>query len=831
MFLGRKFYIVLIITILFVSSNFGQTESFSINGKTTDPNGAIISNTTVVLRNMANGTEQITQTDNEGSYAFQSIIAGKYRVSANSAGFSTVSKEINVKDGNNLIVDFLLSVGDIGESVTVTATRTQVSTSDTAVSVSVLDRAELERKNVNTIGDAFRNLPGVSTVNEGSFQVRPRIRGLDSNRILVLVDGERLNNARTSTSQSGIELGLIGTEQIETLEVVRGSGSVLYGTDALGGTVNIITKDAPRRTDKGLKLGATFNGFYSSNDTGRRGSVALNGSSKFFSFRLSQSLERYNNYSTGNLDGRTFDGVTLDNEVINSQSHGSNTQVTTRFFFDDNNDLRLNYARRRAGNIGVPTLVGVFNAFFPDSDRDKFNARYESRNVNKYLARLSGSFHIQKQKRNFTNILTIPAFPPFFPGLENFSETITDTDSIGFDLQSNWILGSKNFLTAGFSFFRDSNKDRRLEESRIPFVVQDRSKSVPDSNFGSFAFFAQDDFELTKRFRIIGGVRIERFSSNSKATDGFGLPATLTANQIEDLGLTGLNTGLNVDQTTLTGDIGGVFKITDEVSLSGRIGRSYRVPNLFERFFTGAGSVGGFVVGNPNLNPESGFNFDASVKVRTTKFASSFTYFNNTYRNFLSNELAFDRRNCPILIVSPGTIFDDDNCFVVSSPPGRNPVEVFQTINIGRARIQGFEADLEVPIKLGLGFLTPSGNISYLRGDDLENDEPLNTITPLKTVLNIRWTNLLASYYVDFSTRIVNKQTRLSQSFLNTNEGPESGFLVSDIGGGYTFKNEGYRVSFNLGIKNLFNRFYQEQFVFAPARGRSFVIGTTFDIK
>ncbi|MFN2513940.1 MAG: TonB-dependent receptor plug domain-containing protein [Pyrinomonadaceae bacterium] len=89
----------------------------------------------------------------------------------------------------------------------------------------------------NTIGDLFRDLPGVSTANEGPFQVRPRIRGLESNRVLVLVDGERLNNARISTANSGIEVGLMDVDQVERVEVARGSGSVLYGTDALAGTI------------------------------------------------------------------------------------------------------------------------------------------------------------------------------------------------------------------------------------------------------------------------------------------------------------------------------------------------------------------------------------------------------------------------------------------------------------------------------------------------------------------------------------------------------------------------------------------------------------------
>ena len=800
----RSFILSILITICAVSFINAQ----DLSGVVKDSNGSAVPNAVVKVINKATGKTVNTNTNETGKFNLNDLPDGEYLIKINAVGFSTLTKEVRSKNGSFDDLDFTLEVGNINAEVTVTATRTQVTTTDTAVPVTVVGQKEIERKNVNTIGDALRNLSGTSTVNEGSFQVRPRIRGLDSNRILVLVDGERLNNARTSTAQSGIELGLVGTEQIETLEVVRGNGSVLYGTDALGGVINIITKDAPKRNKDGFKFGATFNGFYGSNGTGRRGNVALKGSSKFFSFRVAQSMERYGNYFTGDLDGRVIDGVNANGEVLNSQSHGSNTQVTTRFFFDDNNDLRLNYERRRGGNIGVPTLVGTFNAFFPFSNRDKFNARFETRNVTKELAKVSASFYIQNQERNFSNILFVPPSPPFFPGINDFSETNTNTDSVGFDIQTNWILGTRNFLTAGASFFRDENTDSRLVERRIPVVTQDRTTSVPDSDFGSFAVFAQDEFEVTNRLKLIGGVRFERFTSSSSPTNGFALPATLTADQIEDLGVTGLENGLNVNETSITGDFGTVVRVTNEISLTGRIGRSYRVPNLFERFFTGAGSTGGFVVGNPNLEPETGINFDASVKVRTAKFAGSFTYFNNFYRNFLSNEIALDRNGDPITL-----------------PGGRSPIDVFQTKNVGRARIQGFEFEAEYPIKLGLGFLTPSGNISYLRGDDLELNQPLSTITPLKTVLNVRWTNLLNNYYVDWTTRIVSEQDRLPNNTV------EEGFVVSDIGGGYTFNREKYRMSFNVGVKNLFDRFYNEQFVFAPARGRSFVFGTTIEFN
>lgn len=806
--------------LLILSSNvFSQTNQFSVAGNISDSNKAAIPNAAVIIRNQFNGAELQTVSDSEGNFAFERLAGGTYRLAVSAVGFSTLTREIVLDKNSVENLELTLSVGNISETVTVTATRTQISTTETAVPVSVVTREDIERSTPATIGDVFRDLPGTSTVNEGSFQVRPRIRGLDSNRVLVLVDGERLNNARTSTSQSGIELGLVGTEQIETLEVTRGTGSVLYGTDALAGTVNIITRDAPRNRDQGFRFGATFNGYYSSNEAGRRGSLALTGSGRFFSFRLAQSLERYGNYFTGDLSGAVIDGVAADGEVRNAQSHGSNTQITTRFFFDDDNDLRLSYDRRRVANIGVPTLVGVFNAFFPFSDRDKFSGRYETRDVNKYLARISASFHYQQQKRNFTNILNVPAAPPFFPGLYQFSRTVTDTDSYGFDLQSNWLLGSKNFLTAGFSFFRDRNRDDRFIERLDPdFRVfppvlvrsEDRSKSVPNASYGSYAFFAQDEFDLTKRLKLIGGIRFDRFRSKSDPTNGFALPPQFTQLEIDTLGLNGLTGGLNVGQTAYTGDFGAVYKVTRDVSLTGRIGRSYRVPNLFERFFTDAGSIGDFVVGNPALKPESGVNVDLGVKVKTAKYAGSLTYFNNTYKNFLTSVLARYANGNPINLPQIG--------------------QVYQTRNIDRARIQGIEADFEYPVKLGLGFLTPGGNFTYLRGDDLGDNEPLNTISPTKTVLNLRWQNLKSQYYVDWSTRIVTKQKRLSPAFLQTNGGAEPGFATSDLRGGYNFARERYRLSFNVGLTNLFDRLYNEQFVFAPARGRSFVLGTTWEI-
>jgi len=828
------FFVSAILSFSVFSQNSDQTITVSVK----DSNGAAVAGASVELTGRTFRSRTLV-TDSQGEVRFDGVRADTLKAGVSAAGFPTVYRDIT--PSGSASTEIILSPGSINESVTVTATRTQLSTEDTAVPVSVIGRDALDRKPVNTIGDIFRDLPGTSTVNEGAFQVRPRIRGLDSNRILILVDGERLNNARTSTGQSGIEIGLVDVDQIETVEVVRGAGSVLYGTDALAGTVNIISRGVNRGPDDKFRFGAMFNGYFSSNEMGRRGTASVTGSNRWFAFRAAQSLERYQNYFTGKANGEVPAeglglGISTDGEVGNSQSHGGNTQITTRFFLNDRSDFRISGERRRGADIGSPLLTEGFgfNAYFPYSDRDKVGGRFEIRDLNDYLAAISSNFYWQRQKRNFTNV-TGPVLP-FFRG--SFSETITDTTSIGFDLVSNWTFGSKNFVTMGFSFFEDENVDARLQRTVLPPFTPNVTTSVPRADFGSIAFFAQDEFTVNSRLKIIGGVRVERFKSSSTPKDGFALPPTIRPFQLEDIGIADLATGLEVDETAVTGDVGAVVRVTDAVSLSARVGRSFRVANLFERFFTGSGSVGGFLVGNPNLKPESGINVDTGVRVKTSRFSGSFTYFNNLYRDFLSSTTAFDNRDanprCPVLILTATTTFlpPETGRPAECIPSGGSYTLVQQTVNFGKVRIQGFEGEFELPFRIGdAGFLTPNGSVSYLLADNEETGQPFNVVPPLKTVLNLRWNDLANRYYLEAQTRIVNKQDRLSTSFLASNGGPEPGYAVSDVRGGYFFRRERFNFSVNLGVTNLFNRYFNEQLILAPARGRSFTVGTTWEIR
>jgi len=128
------------------------------------------------------------------------------------------------------------------DEIVVTAGRQDLASGDVAVPITVITSEDIEMLQPEKMADLFKMIPGVEVQGEGPFRGIPVIRGLTSNRVLILVDGQRLNNARESTSFAGIQPALVNLGEVERIEVLRGPASVQYGSDAIGGVVNIITR-------------------------------------------------------------------------------------------------------------------------------------------------------------------------------------------------------------------------------------------------------------------------------------------------------------------------------------------------------------------------------------------------------------------------------------------------------------------------------------------------------------------------------------------------------------------------------------------------------------
>jgi len=864
------FFIVCFFLVVPASAQSGG----AISGNVTDASGAAVEAAKVVLKNVATQTEQTATTDASGHYQHNDLAKGIYRVSVEKPGFSTATRNLTLGDTRESVeANFELVPGDIAEQVSVTAARGERDALEVPVRAETITEDQLIRQNNTSTQDALTAVPNITPVGNGPFQQRPRLRGLDSSRILIMVDGERLNTSRVATDRAGVEIGLIDPTGVQSVEVISGSGSVLYGADALSGTINILT-DQPERVESKVRLGFGLSQFFSTNESGRRLAGKIDLSGRRFAMRFSGGGENFDNYhagkpfnessvylhQTGALRQQILSRVFPDpfnapftrvsSEVPNSSSEGNFVNGVGRLFFTDKDVFRVNWNRRRAYDIGFPDFAQPF--FFqvitlPFSNLDKYGLRYQRAGLTPWFTSLSVNVYHQVQDRNLRNDFAVFSSAPPSPGQPPFDSIIrvkllTDTrqnvKSYGWDAQGTFLIKGRNILTAGASYFYDHSRDSRVSRSEVaiigfatrppapPQLIPQNialgppsvtfPQRVPKSNFKNLGVFIQDEYDVTRRLRVIGGLRFDRLDVETLPTPGYNplLPGIDRATPPIDLSKLPSASGTSIDRSTVTGDIGAVVRVTDYFSLSGRVGRSYRHPNLEELFFTGPATVGN-IIANPELKPETGVNVDVGAKLRRSRYAGSFNYFNNTYRNFISTE-------------------------IISNAPTSGLIS--QAINFARVRIQGFETDGEVTFHLGNSIFTPFVAVAYLRGQILEavnpftgatlNDVPADNISPLKAVSGIRWQTRGGWFWSEYNVRAQAKVDRVSplltqSPFIIAQDlFALRGFGVHTLRGGLNLQRERNRFSFTVGLENLGNNFYREQFQFAPARGRSFTVGT-----
>jgi outer membrane receptor protein involved in Fe transport len=305
---------------------------------------------------------------------------------------------------------------------------------------------------------------------------------------------------------------------------------------------------------------------------------------------------------------------------------------------------------------------------------------------------------------------------------------------------------------------------------------------------------------------------VDQYRVVSAATPGYEIdPLLVGANPpIPTASLPNQN-GDRVSRAAFTGDVGVVYRLTSSAVLRARYGRSYRHPNLEEMLFSGPATVGS-IVPNMAVKPEVGDNVDVGAKFTFKRLAASVSYFNNTYHGFISTEI------------------------VSQTPSG----PLSQAINFSDVRIHGLEAELDAPVVLRPGVVTFFGNTALTQGTVLAGQNPLtgaslagtpqDNISPFKLVAGVRFNDAHDRWWVEYGVRHQAEVQRVAvtrldspylipQDLLGLN-----GFTVQRVSGGVNFRPRGGRLGLVFAVENLADRYYREQFQFAPARGRSFTV-------
>ncbi len=230
----------------------------------------------------------------DGRYEFRDLPAGSYEVIARAVGLSDERRRIQLAAGGVETVDFRLRLAPVHQSVTVTATGREEATLGVLQAVAALDPTTLPLHSAGSLGEVLEGETGVAKRSFGPGSARPVIRGFDGNRVLIMEDGI---NTGSLSYQSGDHGEPIDVNKLEKLEVVRGPATLLYGSNAIGGVVNAVTRhDAHEHTFPGVR--GFLTGVAGSNNGLGGGTGGFEFGTKTWEFWASGGGQRSGDYET-----------------------------------------------------------------------------------------------------------------------------------------------------------------------------------------------------------------------------------------------------------------------------------------------------------------------------------------------------------------------------------------------------------------------------------------------------------------------------------------------------------------------------------------------------
>jgi len=858
-----------------------SADAATVRGSVSDATGGSIPGARVVLRGVATGQELSVETGGDGQFQFEVATLGTYLVIVTRGGFSEAARTLAIVDANATFdLPVQLEIGGLNAAVTVTATRAERETLQIPLHVENIPRAAIEQANTLSTGDALAVAANVTPVGNGPFGVRPRLRGLDSTRLLVLVDGERLNTARQATDRTGAEVGLISPDALARVEIVNGAGTVLYGSDALAGTVNIITNEPSFSADTRLLYG--FNGFYSTNENGRRGTATVGVTAPSYAVRLQAGMESFDDYTAGALtveDTRPFFAsgalrrtdtidtnfgfafasfpdpfnapyVRTSNAVPSSGAEGRFVNLSSLFSIGERRSLRVRYQQRRMDDVGFPDFIDpyFFNGVsLPKSDLDRVSARYEAQAVTRWLANLSLTAHFQRTQRLLQNLLPVqfPAPTPvaFFPinvfRLDILSETEQRVWTPGVDLQAVIVPAADHLLTTGLTIYRDRSSDRR-------------TTTTTTSMLGQVALGARGPMPIVFPVRVPLGppavahpVRVPNASLRNIAIfaqDEWKLRSSLslvtglrgdfynvTTEATPGYDVASVVAGAQpaIERSTLPDPNGATYArraLTGDIGLvanMGAVSPFIRFGRSYrhpnlEEMLYSGPATAGSIAPNVRVTPEMGNNFDVGAKVRWPRLSGGAYLFVNQYKDFVAQDLV-----------------------VATTPAG----PLAQATNYADVRIHGLEVSADSPIVWRQGVLTIGASGAFTRGTITKGVNPLDrssldgtpadNITPVKVLGSARWTRHTGRWWVEYGVRTQTKVNRVTPTLLSSPFAIAQdllsldGFTVQRLGWGVNLTRRRERLGLTFAVENLANTYYREHFQFAPSRGRTFSVGVS----
>jgi vitamin B12 transporter len=585
-----------IVTFFIFASIAVAAERGRMEGVVSDQAGAKISGARVIVHNTAGAIIAEARTDEGGQFKIDDVAAGRYTVVAEATGF-TQSAVINVDvpATGTASVNVRLDVAAISDRVVVSATRTAVPSNELGGAIAVITGEDLQRTNQSLVSEPLRLIPGLVVAQTGGRGGITSIfaRGGESDYNKVLIDGVPVNAAG-----GPFDFASLTPENLDRIEVVRGPGSALFGSDAMTSVIQLVTRRGSSSVPE-----FEFSGEGGSFDFHRE------------TARLAGRQGRFD-YAT------SFGFQTTDGRFRNSDYINRSASANLGFHLTSDAELRVT-SRWNNSTLGV---AGPTAFLFADPDeRQKhrdlaLSAGLEWRitpRINqtvRFIYAEFETFNFDPAAEDLTRPDT-PLLPPFAFGVD-FATSFRDHEKrAGFQYQAIVALGKANVLTGGVDFEHESG------------VFDDGfSRVSPTRN--NLGVYVQDQLAWRERVFVTAGVRVERNTAS--------VPADLRAT-LESLG-----------SPAPTGEVGFGTSANPKLAASLLVRRhrdnaALGATRIKASFGTGikearlleAFSPSIFFLGNPALNPERAVSFDAGVSQEFLNRRASvdLTYFDNRFRD------------------------------------------------------------------------------------------------------------------------------------------------------------------------------------------------------
>jgi outer membrane receptor protein involved in Fe transport len=632
--------------------------------------------------------------------------------------------------------------------------------------LSVTSRREIDARPYTLLPQVLREEPGILLQQTTSAQISPIVRGFTGQSNVYLLDGVRFNTGAWRSGPSQY-LSWIAGGPVDSIEVIRGAGSVQYGSDALGGTIAL--RSTPIIGGVRAPLSGSVELAAASADRSASGQADI-------AFRFRRAMVRVggSRRSVGNL--RAGEGIDSHSAVtrffgISSEILGDRQPATSfnqggvygvadvgigragalhGLFMHESQDGASRYDRVMGGE-------GLFRSGFEPQTLDLGLLRYETA-VSGALHGISATFSVNRQADG--------RFEQARPTTRLDRQEGTTT-ALGYQLQAHRDFGMRHQLLVGTELY-DENTTAFRELVEPTGVITQARPDIPDgTSYSNFGVFAQHRMDVVPdRLSVRGGLRFSSFTFESTPDDALGVIAqreTMRAMTFQAATVLKLTDGLNV-----TGSVNRGFRAANasdlgSIGLSGGGGFSITPSTAASlgAFVGSTGAAGAVSTGErvPGLRPEVVYQYEVGLKARVGPLSGSVNGFDMELYDFIQRRaLVFDTNIVGTTIAGFEVVAMDATGLAYIAQDVR---PIATSVNVDRGRIHGFDAEGE--LKLGRAWTT-GAYFSMLTGRALPSGEFLRRMPPPMGGARLRWSNdrTWAEGVVTFAA----EQTRLNSGDL-----------------------------------------------------------------